>query len=179
MKKIAILGLAAALSMAAISAPALADEAGTASAGVSAGMGKLGDFDNSSFGFKLFGAYQVGKNIALEGGFARIAGDSTISGVKVNGTDDAFYVAPVVNFEVSKGLTAFGKLNLAYNMAKADAMVCGYYGCQTGSASENEFKVGWGVGAELQVAPKISIRAEYETFAADISLFSAGVRVAF
>ncbi len=137
-------------------------------AGVDLGSTKIDDFGSRKTSFGGFVGYQFSENLAVEGGYRRLA-SHTISGVVVDLNQahiSAVGIAPLGN-----GFSLYGRLG--YNNIDASASVAG----KTATASTNGALFGLGMG--YTVAPNITVRAEFQRPSSDSTNFNVGVAFKF
>lgn len=150
------------------------------SVGGSLGGTELGDYDSEVSG-KVYGAFAVSKYFAVEAGYARLKASTKFYGVGLDASDNVFFASPVGRFAFNDKFSVFGKANLAYNRLEQEYAYCPSYDyyCYLDKKSENEFKIGFGLGGEFALNKNIAFRAEYETYASDVKFYSAGARYSF
>jgi opacity protein-like surface antigen len=147
---------------------AVAADANPFYAGVDLGSTKVDGLGSRKTGFGGFVGYQFSENLAVEGGYRRLA-SYTISGVDLDLNQahiSAVGIAPLGN-----GFSLYGRLG--YNNIDASASVAG----KTASASTSGALVG--IGAAYTVAPNITVRAEFQRPSSDSTNFNLGVAFKF
>ncbi len=166
--------LAVCLSTLLITTGVQASDTGKFYVGTSFGKMELGDGDFSvdDTTFKLFAGYQVNPAIAIEGHYASMNIDASEFGTIGSSVDiSSVGVSGLYSFTQDKKFSPFLKLGL--NNATASVDVSG------ADLSVTETKLSYGLGANIKATNNLSIRAEYELFASDFDMISAGVSYAF
>ncbi len=129
--------------------------------------------DEKDTGLKLFGGYRFGDLLSIEAGYADF-GKASSRYTNGNYYDNreqkasAWFSAIKADLPLgSTGLSAFGKLGLAYKKASqthtASAANLGYL-CKTCSGSKTSTDLYYGVGMQYDVSKQVSLRIEYEDF---------------
>lgn len=145
------------------------------------GIGTVSSCDEKDSAWKLFGGYQINRNVAIEASYfdyGSITANGQTFGVpfRVNGDATAFGVAALGMLPLSNQLSLFGKLGLLRTEVDVTAAGIG------GAASESESDTGLhiGVGAMFDVTRTFSIRAEWErNDEAEVDMMSIGVQFRF
>ncbi len=161
-----------------LSAPAFADSAFYAGGSVGQSRAAFGpefgsmaattvdDKQTSSFALKLFGGYEMTRNWALEGGFARLGAPTVRTHDNATGAElKREFRASSLNMAVKAALTPtdafslFGKLGLTRNFVKV-------YSSPEGTAEPTYNRTGamYGAGIGYAWSKNVSLRAEYEHF---------------
>jgi OOP family OmpA-OmpF porin len=147
---------------------------------VADGLITSGSVDGSDTGFKFFGGFQVNPNFALEAAYvnlgeARYSGDffgDPVVGGRVEAT--GINLSGVLSAPLGPGFSVFGKLGLFLWEAEANDITAGV----PFSDRQDGTDLSFGIGASYDVAPNVSVRAEWEFFQpadTDTSLLSIGV----
>lgn len=163
LKKIAI---AAALVLS--SGVAIAADANPIYAGVDLGSTKVDDLGGRKTSFGGFVGYQFNQNIAVEGGYRRLA-SVTVSGVDVDLNQahvSVLGIAPLGN-----GFNLYGRLG--YNNIDASASVAGK------SATASTSGALFGIGAGYSFSPNVTVRAEFQRPSSDSTNFNVGLMFKF
>jgi OOP family OmpA-OmpF porin len=123
------------------------------------------NFDDSDTGFKVFGGYSFNQNFAVEasyfdlgeasGNFEDVSFDVGVSGFNVS----AVGVLPLTDM-----FSLFGKLGYAFYDLDAHATIVGV---GSGSASDSQSDLAYGVGASLGFAERWEARVEFEAINVD------------
>jgi OmpA-OmpF porin, OOP family len=129
--------------------------------------------DNTTTAFKLFGGYQFSKYIGIELGYidmgeikASAPGPDTYT-IALSGFD-AFFVG---TWPISNDFTLFGKLGfISWNSDITISLA----GIGTGSGSENDIDLAFGVGGQYNISKNFGVRVEYEAFDIDVQKAGAG-----
>jgi OOP family OmpA-OmpF porin len=161
------------------------------------GITGTGSVNNNDVGFKLYAGYQLGKSLALEGGYVNlgkfnVAGSytrplpaGTFAGdVKPQGAN----LDLVGKFELGTQVAAYLRGGAAYlnTKASAAASTAGFAGYS--NASKNQVVADIGAGFQMDFSKSIAGRAEWQHFfqvgdsttgRGDIDLFSIGLVTKF
>ncbi|GAC1328184.1 MAG: porin OmpA [Collimonas sp.] len=195
--------------LAAISSPfAMADDAGWyAGANVGESKAKIDDKgiannlqgagftmnsitnDNRDTGYKIFGGYQINKNLALEGGYfdlgkfgfsATTQPPGTLNGnIKIRGLNlDLVGILPI-----TEKFSAFGRIGMNYAEARDSFSGTGLVRVSNPSPSKRDLNYKVGLGLQYDVTESLALRAEAERYRindavghrGDIDLFSVGL----
>ncbi|MGB8856242.1 MAG: porin family protein [Burkholderiales bacterium] len=152
------------LSLAAMSAPAVA--AGPYYGGLSLGSSELQDCNNNctDTGVKISGGYQVNPNLAVEIAYADLGKFGN-------------------NLRASAlGLYAVGKLPVANHFSLLGRVGINNAQLKGGGNSDSNLELGYGIGASYALTPTVDLRGEWERYkfdALDASLFSVGLAMKF
>lgn len=123
--------------------------------------------------FKLYGGYDLNRNLAIEAGYARLGtpkyryvSSGAVGQAKVR-QSSAFAVAKGT-FPVNEQFSVFGKLGFTYSRARLEgnsnsAAINAAAGFPA-AISENNTRALIGIGIEFSLAKNIFLRAEYEDF---------------
>lgn len=130
--------------------------------------GVIASVDNTDTGWKLFGGYQLNKNIGFEAAYVNLgsltanATYSTPAGSPVRSSADAdgFLLSVVGTLPVSDTVAIFGKVGAFVWNVDATASTT----LATVSASGDGTDLGYGLGAKWQINKSIGLRAEWERF---------------
>lgn len=143
-----------------------------------------GNVDGKDSGTKLFGGYQVNRNLGLELAYADLGktnygpGSSGPCSV-TNGTVKAsgFNFSAVGTLPLNPSFDLFGKIGFYAWEAKANDTTCGAPFSDKATGTD----LSYGVGATYNLTKNFGIRAEWEQYKAvdDISLLSIGVAYKF
>lgn len=145
------------------------------------GIGTVSSCDEKDSAWKLFGGYQINRNVAIEASYfdyGAIAANGQTFGVpfSVNGDATAFGVAAVGMLPLSNQFSLFGKLGLL--RTEIDVTAAGIGG--TASESESDTGLHIGIGAMFDVSQNFSVRAEWErNDEAEVDMMSIGIQVRF
>jgi OOP family OmpA-OmpF porin len=144
------------------------------------GLISSGSVDGSDTGLKFFGGFQVNPSFALEAAYVNLGearysgdffGDPVVGGrVEVTGIN----LSGVLSAPLAQGFSVFGKLGLFLWEAEANDITAGV----PFSDRQDGTDLSFGIGASYDVAPNVSVRAEWEFFQpadTDTSLLSIGV----
>ena len=169
-KRLGLTALAALGLMAATAAQADTQPGFYAGAGI--GTTKISDdafdgtgIDDSDTGFKIFGGYDFNQNFAVEVSYfdfgeasARDGGDSLSVGVT------GLSASAVGRLPVSDMFALYGKLGFASYDVKAKISIAGF---GSGSASDSNSDLIYGVGGALSFGGNFEARLEYEAINVD------------
>lgn len=125
-----------------------------------------GDRKSDEWSGKIFGGYQLNKNLAVEGGYTDFGSSGYNYSVgAANGHIDskshAFYVAGKGSMPINQQMSVFGKLGVAYNKNEVHG---------TGLAApyavgdNNRTNLYASVGGEYALNEKVSLSLEYEHY---------------
>lgn len=152
-------------------------------AGGGLGLTEFSDYDRE-VGGKLYGGVGINKSFAIEAGYARVRSTDTFGSEELEAIDNVFFASPVFRLPVTSKANFIGKLNVAWHKYKVDDVDnCvttrrATY-CDLVEISDDEFKAGFGLGGEFKLNRMVTLRAEYETFASDVKMVTAGATVSF
>lgn len=162
-KKIAIAAI-----LAAAATSTFAAEPASAYAGLDVGSTKVDDFSGRKTSFGGFVGYQFNENVAVEGGYRRLAKFST-SGADVTVKQTA--VSVIGALPVGSGVKVFGRLG--YNHLAVDAS------SSYRSYDDSTSSAVYGVGVSYDVTPMVGVRAELQRPSSDSTNLSVGVSYKF
>jgi len=142
--------------------------------------------DNTDTGWKLFGGYQINKNIGFEAAYvnlgsvtanatyATLAGSPLRSKVDVDG----FQLSAVGTLPLNDTFAVFGKVGAF--ISKSDGTATSSVGSASASANNTDWT--YGLGGNWQFNQNIGLRAEWERFqglgtskSGDADLYSLGI----
>ena len=158
-----VLGLAAA-------APAAAQDSGLY-LGASLGTGKskntcegiAGNCDDTDTAYKLFGGYQINRNLAWEVGYGYL-GDVTASGtfagvpLDFEVTNKALDFSGIVTLPVNERFAVFGRLGIY----RSQVELRGNLGTLQGGDHNTSFT--WGLGMRFDLGRAFAVRAEWQHY---------------
>jgi OOP family OmpA-OmpF porin len=151
-------------------APAAAQDAG-AYLGASLGTGEsanacegiVGTCDDKDTGYRLFGGYEMNRNLAWEIGYAYL-GDVVVNGtdslgapVNFEATKKALDFSGIVTLPLSDRFGVFGRLGIYRSQAERRGT-----GVATGGSHNTSFT--WGLGLRFDLARAIAVRAEWQHY---------------
>ncbi|MBA2674461.1 outer membrane beta-barrel protein, partial [Ramlibacter sp.] len=124
--------------------------------------------DDHEMGYKVYGGYQMNRNLAIEGGwfdlgrydygyttgFGAFHGSTRFRGVNLD---------LVGTLPISDRFSAFARVGAVYSRSRATTSSTGLVG-NYGSRRENDFGVKVGVGLEYAFTPQLSVRGELERY---------------
>lgn len=117
--------------------------------------------DNGT-GAKVFGGYQIDKNIGLELGYAHLGKASiSVEGEVVESKPKALFAAVTGTLPISKEVSAFAKAGVARTKTKGTYSVNGVV---QGTDEDKETSLLLGVGASYALNDQLSLTVEYENF---------------
>lgn len=125
-----------------------------------------GAVDNTGTAWKVFAGYNMGKNFAIEGGYAKHgklkASAETLLGVLTGRSEtEAIFVDAVGKWPVSQNFGLFGKAGLAY----ADTEVNASLDDDPVIRDDNgKLTPKLGLGASYKFTKNVAVRAEYERY---------------
>jgi OOP family OmpA-OmpF porin len=140
--------------------------------------------DNTDTGYKLFGGYQLNKNIGFEAAYVNLgsltsnATYATLAGspARANLDADGFQLSVVGTLPLNDAFAIFGKVGAFFS--KTDQTGTGAFAA---SASTDNTDWAYGLGGNWQFNQNIGLRAEWERFQGlgstkkDADLYSLGV----
>jgi OOP family OmpA-OmpF porin len=162
-KKIAI-----AATLALLASTSFAAETPSIYAGVDVGSTKIDDISDRKTSFGGFVGYKFTENLAVEGGYRRLADFDEIGG---DLTLDQAAVSVIGILPLSSGFNVFGRLG--YNRIEAKASAGNF------SATESTSGGLYGVGVGYTFTPTISVRLEVQKPSSDSTNVSAGISYKF
>jgi OOP family OmpA-OmpF porin len=206
--------LAAAFGLASATASALAQQASPWYAGVSAGQSKVSidddvlqiggatstslSKDESGTGYKVYGGYQINRNVAVEGGYADLGSFSATRTVTApaSGSVKADIKASGWNLDIvgiwpfTNRFSVFGRFGGFYNELKTSITSSGAVVITGGDTNPKKSKLSWkyGFGAGWDFTDRLGARIEFESYRdlgddstgkGDVNLFSIGMLVRF
>lgn len=148
--------------------------------------------DESGSGFKVFGGYNLHKNVAVEFGYADLGSASlgvditapAAANFKAEYDASGFFVDLVGKLPVTNDFTVFGKVG-----AIASTVEATYSGDFVGSDKASETNVKFGIGAEYAFTKQVAVRGEFERYQglgkeettgeSDVDLVSIGLTYKF
>jgi OmpA-OmpF porin, OOP family len=145
-----------------------------------AGIGVVSNCDEKDSAWKLFGGYQINPNVAVEVtyfNYGGVAATGQTFGVpfRVTGDATAFGIAGVGIVPLGR-LALFGKFG--FLRSEVDVAASGVGG--SGSESDSETGIHFGLGAMLEITKNVSLRAEWESNdELEVDMMSVGVQVRF
>ncbi|MEQ1591200.1 MAG: outer membrane beta-barrel protein [Thiobacillaceae bacterium] len=146
--------------------------------------GVVASVDNTDTGWKLFGGYQLNKNIGFEAAYVNL-GSLTVnatyatpagSPARANIDVDGFQLSAVGTLPLNDAFAVFGKVGAFFS--KLDQTGTGAFAA---SASTDNTDWTYGLGGNWQFNQNIGLRAEWERFQGlgsakkDTDLYSLGV----
>lgn len=137
-------------------------------AGVDLGSTKVDNLGGRKTGFGGFVGYQFNPNLAVEGGYRRLA-SYTISGVDVD--LNQAHASVVGTAPLGNGFSVYGRLG--YNKIN----VSGNAGGKTATASTSGGM--FGLGAAYSFSSNVSVRAEFQRPSSDATTFNVGLKFDF
>ena len=164
-KGLAILGVASAM---AFTGPAWAQDTGFY-AGLSFGQSSVdvdctgfSSCDDSDTAWKVFGGYQFNRNFAVEFGYTDL-GEASASapGASATAESTAFEVSAVGMLPLADRFSIFGRIGL--HMSDTDARAT--LGSVSGSTSESNTGLTFGIGARYDFTKNLGVRAEWQRYA--------------
>ena len=163
--------IAAAVALFAASSAAFAVEPQPFYAGVDVGSTKINGLDREG-GYGAFLGYKFNPNIAVEGGYHRLADtEFRVNGVRGDVTVDQLALSVVGSLPLSNGFDIYGRLG--YNRIEADADVAGF------SGKEHDSHALYGLGLGYSFSPVVHARLEVQKPASDTTRILAGVGFRF
>ena len=156
------------------------------------GLGGSTSVDDKGDSFKIFGGYQLNRNLALELGyvnFGKFTSNTTITSGG-SGTLNGEWKAWAVDFSVlgilplGESGSLFGRLGASAWNLDVDLTASGPGGVATGSDSASGVSGVLGLGGAYKFTPNFAVRAEYErhfsvgnddTGKSDIDLITVGM----
>lgn len=124
--------------------------------------------DDRDTAWKLFGGYQLNRNIAIEGGYFDL-GDysygysSTLGNFAGTTKFRGLNLDLVGTFPLTERFSALARIGAIYTRATANTSSTGTVPV-FGSRRENELGVKAGLGLEFAFSPALSVRGEYERY---------------
>lgn len=156
-----------------LSAGAMAQQADTGwYAGASFGQSDL-DIDKDT-AWKIFGGYQLNRNLSVELGYTNLGEVSEgVGPLRVSAEATAWEVIGVYKFPVANQLSLYGLAGIA--MTEVDVEFLGV------SASDDSTELTFGFGAQYDFSRNVGLRAQWQRYGADedIDVISLGVAVKF
>ena len=184
-KGLAILGLASAV---AFTGPALAQDMGFY-AGLSIGQSSadvdctgFASCDDSDSAWKIFGGYQFNRNLAAELGYTDL-GEFTATGPGISAAVEAtaFELSAVGTFPIADKFSIFGRIG----MYMADTELSATVGGTSGSVSDDNTGLTFGIGVRYDFTRNLGVRAEWQKYSdvggddvggeSDVDVISIGV----
>lgn len=148
--------------------------------------------DESGSGFKIFGGYNLHKNVAVEFGYVDLGSASlgiditapAAFNAKAEYDASGFFADVVGKLPVTNDFTVFGKVGVIASTVEAT-----YSGDFVGSDKATETNVKFGVGAEYAFTKQFAVRGEFERYQGlgkeettgetDVDLVSVGLTYKF
>jgi len=122
--------------------------------------------DSNDFAWKLFGGYQLNRNVSFEGGYADLGearGDGTIGGLPASfdRSVTAWDLAGVLWAPLGERFSLFGKLGVMRSRTKLRGTLAG----GPADASENNTTAyTFGAGVQYKVGAQAALRAEWQKY---------------
>ncbi len=141
-------------------------------AGASFGQSDL-DIDKDT-AWKIFGGYQLNRNLSVELGYTNLGEVSEgVGPFRVSAEATAWEVIGVYKFPVANQLSLYGLAGIA--MAEVD------FTTPLGSGSDDSTELTFGFGAQYDFSRNVGLRAQWQRYGADedIDVISLGVAVKF
>lgn len=161
-----------AASIALVSTVAAAADAPQFYVGGDIGTTKLKGESDRETGAGIFAGYAFNQNIAIEGGYRRLASaDIVEQGVNVNVKIDQLALSVVGTIPLENNFSIYGRLGMNRLTAKASA--------GNVSESDHENKVLFGAGVGYNFTPTIVGRVEVQKPSSDLTNLSFGVAFKF
>jgi OmpA-OmpF porin, OOP family len=161
----------AAIALLAASSTAFAAEPPSFYAGVDISSTKIESLDREG-GFGAFLGYKFNENIAIEGGYHRLADtEYQVGALRADVTLDQIDLSVIGSLPLSKGFDVYGRLG--YNRLEADADVAGF------GAREHDSNALYGIGLGYTFTPAIHARLEVQRPSSDATKILAGVAFRF
>jgi OOP family OmpA-OmpF porin len=143
------------------------------------GQSDVKELDETDSSWKFIGGYQFNQNFALELGYTDL-GSVTISGPGGNATFEstAFELLGVASLPVADRFSVYGKFG--FYQADSD-LNFNLVGFGSGSASESNTDITFGVGLRYDFTRNLGVRAEWQRYgdvgdgATDVDVMSIGV----
>jgi OmpA-OmpF porin, OOP family len=130
------------------------------------------DCDNSDTALRVFGGYQVNRNIAAEIGFANL-GEQRGPGLVVKGT--AWDASLVAGWPVAGALSVYGRVGVHRANLKGGGALAGQ--------QHDNYGLTYGLGAQFDLTPNLGLRVDWQEYSSaggsgipdtDLRLISAG-----
>ena len=144
--------------------------------------------DNSDTGWKAYAGYQINPSVSVEvlgydyGGTRGVVPLPGIGAVNASLKTSGFGVAGVIQVPLGYTVDLLGRVGLGSNRLKVSASS----GALSGSDSESDAQLLWGVGLAFKLSPNLALRTEIDgtsaTYAGerfDSMLYSIGLSVRF
>lgn len=164
--------IALAATLAILASSSFAAENPSFYAGADLGSTKLDGVSDRQTSFGGFVGYKFNENLAIEGGYRRLADfDVTFNSTKVGMTLDQAAVSAIGILPLSNGFNVFARLG--YNRIDAKGST------SNSSATDSTSGGLYGIGVGYSFAPNISVRLEVQKPSSDSSNVSAGVSYKF
>jgi OmpA-OmpF porin, OOP family len=124
--------------------------------------------DDSDTSFKIFGGYNFNPNVSGELGYLDLGKIKLTNGVRSGSVSgNALYMDFVGNFPIANSVSLLGRLGFANATVKATGF------------SQSETKMHFGVGANYDFSPTMSVRGEWEQVQDLGDAISVGLAVKF
>lgn len=152
------------------------------------------DKDENDAGFKAYGGYRFTRNLALEGGYARLGkfgfnGTTAPAATFANSFKvDGWFVDAVAMIPLQQGFTVLGRVGAYFNELKTSPSATGPLTAGPG-IKDRDTSLKLGLGAQYDLTPMLAVRAEWEHFRkigdaattgqSNINLLSLGMLVKF
>ena len=126
--------------------------------------------DNRSNGYKLFGGYQLNRNLAVEGGYFDLGRSSYSSATVPAGTFSGNTTVRGLNLDlvgmlpVTEKFSVLGRVGAAYAQSKANITNSGVPALNNLNTSRNDTNLKLGLGLQYAFTPALSVRAEMERY---------------
>ena len=126
--------------------------------------------DNSSTGYKLFGGYQLNRNLAVEGGYfdlgrfnysvnttplGTFTSDARVRGLNL----DLLGILPLTD-----QFSVFGRVGAAYAQSRANFTRTGAMPLSSSPTSRNDTNLKVGLGMQYAITEALAVRAELERY---------------
>jgi OOP family OmpA-OmpF porin len=182
-----LLGLATVGAVLAV--PALAQDSSYTYGGVSAGQSRTdmdpagitagllpgvtaasSNTDNKDTAFKVFGGYQLNRNIALEGGYFYLGKNSFNAATVPAGTLSGSNKVQGVNLDlvgtlpISERFSALARIGIQQAWSKSNYSGTGAGAGVTGSTKRNDTNAKVGLGMQYEISPAMLLRGEVERY---------------
>lgn len=136
--------------------------------------------DESSTGYKIFGGYQLNKNLALEGGYFDLGSfgysASTVPAGTLNGTIKikGVNLDLVGTLPLNEKLSAVGRVGLNYGRTRDSFSGTGAVLVGNPNPSKNETNYKFGLGLQYAWTESLAVRAELERYRVNDALGNKG-----
>ena len=126
--------------------------------------------DNSNRGYKLFGGYQLNRNLAVEGGYFDLGRFNYALNTAPPGTFNSNTRVKGLNLDLvgmlplTEQFSVFGRVGAAYAQNRTSFTNSGFLPLNNVNTSRNQTNPKVGLGLQYAISPALSLRGELERY---------------